>query len=127
MQIPKVGHIPKLGIAVISSSILTGGITTRGLIIIWKCIGKPFLEFFMEFFFVPGATMNETEQTNLFVSQNKIFFPSSIFLPKRKFFKAGAIIQINLQEPEEDLSLDILVPDYSQQVLIINYNPLNIF
>ena len=37
---------------------------------------------------------------------------------------AGAIIQIDLQEPEEDLSLDILVPDYSQQVLIINYNPL---
>ena len=37
---------------------------------------------------------------------------------------AGAIIQTNLQEPEEDLSLDILVPDYSQQVLIIKYNPL---
>lgn len=68
--------------------------------------------------------MNETEQTNLFVSQKQFFFSFFHLFAKKNFFMAGAIIQIDLQEPEEDLSLDILVPDYSQQVLIINYNPL---
>ena len=30
------------------------------------------------------------------------------------------MISINLQEPDEDISLDLLVPDYSQQVSIIS-------
>ena len=73
----------------------------------WKCT-QPFLEFPV----VPRATMNESEHINIF-SRHK----SYIFFTERNFCRG--VIQIYFQQPEEDLDLDLLVPDYSQQVCII--------
>ena len=78
----------------------------RGLIM-WKCT-QPFLEFPV----LPRATMNESEHINIF-SRHK----SYIFFTERNFCRG--VIQIYFQQPEEDLDLDLLVPDYSQQVRLV--------
>ena len=85
---------------------IIGGMLSYCSLIIWIC-PNAFLEFLNQFVLPSGN--NKCKRP--LVNQNRAPF-------SRKKLNNLFIIQFYLQEPEEDLSLDLLVPDYSQQVLL---------